>query len=71
MAHNWQDVQSSQIARVSHDPDTNTLGVQFMTGKVYYYSDVAPAKFQSLLAADSVGSHFNAHIKPQHKYQKG
>lgn len=58
-----QPVESSNIAAIGHDPDTNELHVEFKNGAKHSYADVPPERFQMLLNADSVGKHFNAHVK--------
>jgi hypothetical protein len=39
-------VKSSLVAAVGHDPDTNTLAVQFQGGNVYHYANVTPEQFE-------------------------
>lgn len=63
-------VQSSNIVSVGHDPNSNTLEVEFKGGSVYTYHDVDADKHAALMAAESVGSHFHQHIKTQHKFTK-
>lgn len=61
-------VESSQIAAIGHDPETNTLAIQFAaksgTGSVYHYSNFTADDFAAFKAAESIGSHFGKHIKP-------
>ncbi len=55
-------VQSSMIKSYGHDPQTNTLEVEFKNGKIYTYScDLK--ELQALAAASSIGKHFNEHFK--------
>ena len=64
-------VKSSNIAKIGHDPATKTLRVEFRNGSVYSYHDVDADKHAALMKADSVGSHFNEHIKNGgHKFTK-
>lgn len=72
-----KDVESSQIARIGHDPATNTLAVQFKSrgapGSVYHYANVTPELFGAFDAAKSKGTFFGAHIKPaveEYPFQK-
>lgn len=58
---NRQPVQSSMLASVGHDGDT--LHVEFKGGKVYAHTGVSAERFQQMLAADSIGKHYNEHIK--------
>ena len=59
-------VTSSTISSIGHDPATQTLEVEFKSGKVYRYQDVSAEKHAELLGAESIGKHFGAHIKPNH-----
>ena len=64
-------VKSSNILSVGHDPETNTLEIEFKGGGVYTYHDVDQAKADALLNAESVGKHFHAHIRNAHSFSKG
>lgn len=74
----WKAVDSSQIAEVGHDPETETLGIRFKATKKnpiteYHYSFVSDDVFQALLTAESVGKYFTEHIKQRpdlYPYQK-
>ena len=58
-------VKSSQIASVGYDAGTKTLAILFVGGKsAYHYANVDPETFAALSAAESVGSYFHNHIKP-------
>lgn len=61
-----QPVISSNIKSVGHDPETNTLEVEFKDGGVYSFGNVDSDKHQSMMSAQSVGSHFHKHIKGKH-----
>ncbi len=71
-------VESNQIAAIGHDPETDTLAVQFTTktdrpGSVYHYANFDAEQFAALRGAESVGTHFNQHIKnagDKHPYHK-
>lgn len=60
-------VDSSQIAEIGHDPDTNTLAIRFKgvggPGGLYHYPNVTAEKFKAFSAAKSLGKHFHTHIK--------
>ena len=60
---------SSNIQAMGHDPETNTLRVQFQDGKSYDYADVDADKYAALLASDSKGRHLHRHIKSCHECQ--
>lgn len=61
-------VVSSQIAGIGHCPETNTLAVQFTgkagPGSLYHYTNFTAEQFAAFAGAESVGSHFIRHIKP-------
>lgn len=57
-------VQSSNIKAIGHDPQTNTMDVEFSSGKVYRYSEVNADEHMALIRAKSVGSHFANVIRP-------
>lgn len=59
-----KSVASSAIASLGHDAKTNTLHVEFASGRVYAYSGVSADEHKALAAADSIGAHFNEHIRP-------
>ncbi|MBB1060384.1 KTSC domain-containing protein [Marilutibacter spongiae] len=63
------DVDSSQIAAIGHDPETNTLAIRFKTWKgepssLYHYANFTADDFAAFQEAESKGRHFGAHIKP-------
>jgi hypothetical protein len=60
-------VTSSVIAGVTYDPRTNTLEVEFHTGRVYQYFDVPPTEYDALRQADSVGRYFNRAIRNRYR----
>jgi hypothetical protein len=54
---------SSHLASVGHDPDTNTLEVEFKSGKVYQYTGVPRSDFQKLISMPSSGNAFHRVIR--------
>lgn len=68
-------VDSSQLKAVGHDAETNTLAIQFL-GKpgedapIYFYFDFPAKDYELLLAAESHGRHFYAHIKGRYDYRR-
>lgn len=76
-----QDVESSQISAIGHDPETQTLAIRFKPfkstpdkpGSLYHYANVTPEDFAAFKGAESLGRHFGRHIKPfadKYPYQK-
>lgn len=65
-----QPIESSNIAQVGYDAETQTLAVQFRTGdKTYTYSGVPPEVHQAMLEAPSPGGYFAANVKGQFAYE--
>lgn len=59
-----QPVNSSNLASVGYNPDTETLEVEFAkTGKVYEYYNVPLFMFERMMEAPSIGVFFNAEIR--------
>tara|TARA_R110001599_G_scaffold171353_1_gene362400 strand:- start:427677 stop:427931 length:255 start_codon:yes stop_codon:yes gene_type:complete len=61
-------VESSQISSIGHDPETNTLAIQFPSksgaGSVYHYGNFDAEDFAKFQQAESKGAHFGKYIKP-------
>jgi hypothetical protein len=61
-------VESSQIAAIGHDAETETLAIQFTSrtgpGSIYHYSNFTAEDFAAFRAAESAGAHFGKFIKP-------
>lgn len=67
-----QDVASSQLHAIGHDPATNTLVIEFARkhdgvaqGSIYAYENVDAELFDRFRHAESAGSFFYREIKPQ------
>jgi hypothetical protein len=64
-----REVESSQIAAIGHDRETNTLAIRFPPKKstgvsdVYHYKNVGAEMFAEFLVAESHGSFFIQRIK--------
>lgn len=66
-----QDVESSQIHSIGHDPETNTLAVRFYRGygrdqkpaALYHYDNFTAEDFEKFRDAESKGRHFKEHIR--------
>lgn len=61
-------VESSQIEAIGHDPETNTLAIQFKSktglGSIYHYQNFSAELFRDFRGAESIGSYFGKVIKP-------
>lgn len=58
-------VKSSNIKAIGYDPNTKTLTIEFNSGGIYDYPDIEQHEHDSLLSAESIGSHFHKHIRPK------
>ena len=54
---------------VDYDPVTQTLRIRFADGDWYSYFDVPAAVHAALMAAESHGRFFQAHIRDQYPYR--
>lgn len=61
------DVESSVIDAVGY---TRVLEVHFDSGRIYQYYDVPDEVYAGMLAAESKGRYFNAHIRDKFSYQE-
>jgi hypothetical protein len=58
-----QPVTSRMLASMGYDEASATLEVEFMEGGVYQYFGVPSQVHAGLMAADSHGAYFDAHVK--------
>jgi hypothetical protein len=63
-------VDSSNVAAVGFDDDSQTLQVEFNNGATYQYFDVPKAIYDGLLAAASVGQFLNQQVKGTYRYSR-
>ena len=56
-------VESSNLAAIGYDPATQTLQVDFKSGKRFQYAGVPAEVFAEFEKAESVGKFFNGVIK--------
>jgi hypothetical protein len=61
-------ISSEAIASVGYDVPARILEVEFISGEVYRYFDVAQGEVDGLFRADSRGAYLNDRIKPRHRY---
>jgi lysyl-tRNA synthetase class 2 len=57
---------STVIRRFEYRPDARELVVEFVTGRIYVYSDVPEAEAQAMRAAFAKGVYFNKHIRDRY-----
>jgi len=58
-----QPVISGNLRAVGYDAATQTLDVQFASGRTYRYSDVPAGVHADLLDADSIGGYFARNVR--------
>lgn len=58
-----QPVVSGNLRAVGYDAATQTLDVQFSSGRVYRYSGVPDKVHEELIAAESIGSYFARNVR--------
>lgn len=63
-------VKSSSITGYHYDTERRLLTVEYTGGNRYTYSEVPMSKITAWLKSDSLGKHFNAHIKPHHEAKR-
>jgi hypothetical protein len=62
-------VESSKIHAIGHDPETQTLAIQFKNfktgegGSIYHYANFTADQFEAFKSAESIGKHFGLHIQ--------
>lgn len=61
-----QEVQSSTISHIGYEPTSQELRIRFKHGGEYLYKNVTEAEHAALMAAESIGKHFMANIRPKH-----
>jgi hypothetical protein len=60
---NWVPVVSSVLAAAAYDEDKRQLYLRFHSGRVYRYFAFPRYQYDELLAAESHGKYFGAHIR--------
>lgn len=61
-------VRSSSLRSVGYDPRRHVLEVEFAaTGRRYQYLDVPPEVHEALMAAPSMGRHFNEFVRDRYE----
>lgn len=65
-----EPVESSNIKSIGYDAQNRELHIEFKSGGVYSYHGVSPDEHESMMKADSIGSHFHKRIKPHYQHRK-
>lgn len=61
---------STVIRRFDHDPRTQTLDVEFVSGRCYRYAGVPDEVAEAFRGAFSKGRFFNARIRDQYRCEE-
>lgn len=61
-------VESSAIASISWNAETQILTVHFTRGQTYQYMNVTQGEYDDFMAAPSLGQYFNSTFKLAHAY---
>lgn len=79
IAIGMDEVESSKIHAIGHDPETQTLAIQFRNfktgegGSIYHYANFTADQFAEFKGAESIGKYFGAKIQKEveaHPYVK-
>lgn len=62
--------ESSTVKSTEYDIDSQVLTIEFKNGNAYEYYNVTYEDWRSLLDAESIGKHLNAHIKGKFDYKQ-
>lgn len=63
-----QEVDSSNIAKIGYDGETQTVRVKFKSGIYWDYAPVPAEQYQALSEAESVGRFFSSTIRTNPNY---
>lgn len=67
---NRQPVSSSDIVSIGYDSKSQTLEIEFHSGRIYQYFNVPGSIYNALMVASSHGSYFHRHIKDRYRWTK-
>ncbi len=65
-----QSVASTNLQSVGYDEGTQTLEVQFVSGRVYQYYGVPENMHTQLMRAASKGQFFNTYIRNSYPFSR-
>lgn len=63
-------VNSSALASIGYDAAKQVLELEFHKTGIYHYFNVPTAVYEEMLAASSLGSYLNGHIKGRYPYKR-
>ena len=65
-----QPVNSSNLAGVGYDAESQTLTIEFRKSDTYEFYDVPESVYQELMSAGSLGEYFANSIRGKYRYAK-
>jgi hypothetical protein len=65
-----QPVNSSNVAELGYDLNSQNVYVRFLNATLYIYKGVPEAEFNSLLNAPSIGSYLHRNFKNVFPYER-
>lgn len=60
-------VNSSNLASIGYDSNSNILEIEFNSGGIYEYYNVPESEYRNLMNADSHGKYFAANIRDNYR----
>ena len=67
---NREPVVSSNLVSVGYDPNSYTLEIELMDGRIYQYFDVPEQVYDELLNANSAGQYFHRQVRGVYNYAR-
>jgi len=61
---------STVIRKFEYLPETQTLRIEFVTGKIYLYKKVPEAVYLEMKNSFAKGIYFNQHIKDKYAWER-
>jgi citrate synthase len=65
-----EKVESTSLASVGYDAETQVLEVEFHSGSIYQYLNVPVEVYNELMAAESHGSYFANFIRNNYQFRQ-
>lgn len=65
-----QDIESSNLQSVGHDPETDTLHIRFKDGSLYEYTGVPAEIHEELMNSGSPGKYVAETLKGKYEHTK-
>ncbi|MFC4552569.1 MULTISPECIES: KTSC domain-containing protein [Halorussus] len=63
-------VTSSSVRSIGYDRDDETLEIEFQSGGVYRYFDVAQETYEEFVGARSHGGYFHENLRGKYDYRR-